>query len=102
MRNATMTIWVMVAVLIVSGQVMAFTQYNDGGTYNISTTINDDVWVDWEAPGMGTTVNMVDGGYVPISYSLQSFNDSKINFMWGSQATYFYAHDNSQVTVSAG
>jgi hypothetical protein len=28
---------------------MAFTQYNDGGTYDITTAINDDVWVDYQS-----------------------------------------------------
>jgi len=41
-------------------------QYNDGGTYDIATTINDNVWVDWETPGMGTTVNVLAGGEIPI------------------------------------
>ena len=53
-----MTIWVMVVILFVSSQAKGWTQYNDGETHGISTTINDDVWVDWEAPGMNTTVSV--------------------------------------------
>ena len=51
MKDSRMTIWVMVVVLVIAvGQGFGLTQYNDGGTHDISTTINDDVWVDWNDP----------------------------------------------------
>ena len=78
MRNARITILVMVVILVVSGQAMALTQYNDGGTYNITTTINDDVWVDW-ATSAGTTVNIQEGGTIPSPYRIVTWSHSNIN-----------------------
>jgi len=57
---------VLLGVIIIAAPCAAEIQYNDGGTYDIATTINDNVWVDWETPGMGTTVNVLAGGEIPI------------------------------------
>lgn len=101
MRSRSLTIWVMVAIVFVSGQAMGWTQYNDGGTHDITTTINDDVWVDWEAPGIGTTVNVMSGASIPNPNKLQGFNDSSLNISSGSVYDLF-VNDSSQVTMSGG
>lgn len=44
MRNARMIICLMATVLVMTtGQGFGWTQYKDGGTHNINSTINDDV-----------------------------------------------------------
>ncbi len=98
--KASLRISMCVMVAVVSSQARGLIQYNDGGTYNISTTVNDDVWVDWEAPEKGTTVNVLSGGNIPSPYKLQVFQDSRLNISDGS-AYHLDAHDNSQVTVSS-
>jgi len=55
-----------VVVLFAGSNAIALTQYKDGGTHDIITTINDDVWVDWEAPGRGTTVNMLSSDLIDL------------------------------------
>ncbi len=101
MKTKSMTIWVMVLVLCVSSsQVMAWIQYNDGGTHDITTTINDDVWVDWDSPGVGTTVNMLEGG--SIADTLKGFEDSIINILGGSIGHELYSHDSSRLNISGG
>jgi len=89
-------------VLCVSGQVMALTQYNDGGTYDITTTINDDVWVDWQTPSMGTTVNLLGCGNIPHDYGMRAYEDSVININGGSLGASFLIHNRSQVDMSDG
>ena len=101
MFRKSVTVWVMVLVLFVSSQVMALTQYNDGGTYDITTTINDDVWVDWNAPGKQTTVNLLTGAEIPSPYKLQGFNDSSLTIS-GGPVSYLDTYDSTQVTMSGG
>lgn len=100
MRSRNVTIWVTVVILcLASSQAMAWTQFKDGQIHNIDYQIDDDVWVDWEAPGMETTVNLLDGG--GISNNLQGFEDSSINILGGS--TYnLWAYNSSEVTMSGG
>lgn len=101
MRNRRMTIWVMVVIVFVSGQAMGWTQYNDGGTHDISTTINDDVWVDYQTPGMGTTVNLINNGVIPWGYDLNVFENGIINIDGGS-SSFLNTYNNSVVTMTSG
>lgn len=103
MTNARTTIWVMAVVLsLASPPLMAWTQFKDGQIHNIDYEINDDVWVDWEAPGMETTINLIYGGNVPFPYELQGYNDSRINISGGTIAYFLRAFDNSHVYISSG
>ena len=103
MRNKSLTIWVVV-MSVCLGVVPAFgwTQFKDGWTHDITTTINDDVWVDYQAPGMETTVNWLGGGAMPFGYELHGYNDSHINMFGGSIGGYLRSYDNSHVNVSGG
>ena len=101
MRSSRMTIWVMVAIVFVNGQAMGWTQYNDGGTHDITSTINDDVWVDWNSPEMGTTVNILESGAIPHPYGLRGYEDSIINIFDGPIG-HVYAYDNCQLTITGG
>jgi hypothetical protein len=103
MKNARMTICLVAAVLtIATGQGFGLTQFKDGGTHNINSTTNDDVWVDYLAPGKQTTVNLLNGGYIPQPYKLQGYNDSRINISGGSVGYFMYANERSQITMSSG
>ncbi len=87
-----------VVICLMSSQAMAMVMYQDGGTYDIATTINGDVWVDWASPAMGTTVNVLSGGSI---YQLQGFHDSIVTMSGGSVQD-LRVHDNSQFTMSNG
>lgn len=100
MKNARMTIWLVVLVAImVTNQGFGWTQFNDGGTYDIDYEVND-VWVDYSAPNMQTTVNLINGGVISPG-KLNGYNDSKINIS-GGKAGVVNAYDNSQVTMNSG
>ena len=102
MKKARMTICLMAAVLLMAtNQGFGTVYFNDGGTHNISSTINDTVWVDYHSPGMQTTVNLLNGGRIS-SYNLEGFSDSRINISGGSVGNYLNALENSQVTMSDG
>jgi hypothetical protein len=102
MKKAEITICLMAAVLfIAAGQGFGWTQFKGGGTHNIDYTINDDVWVDYLAPGMQTTVNLLNSGDIPSPYKLQGFNNSRINISGGT-VNYLQTYNSSQVTMSGG
>jgi len=66
MKSRSLTV-VMVAALIVLCRPKAFAllQFNNGGVHDIDYQIDTDVWVDYAAPGMQTTVNLLLGGFWP-------------------------------------
>ena len=84
---------VVVTVLsLATSQGFGWTQYKDGGTHNISSTINDDVWVDYQAPGMQTTVNVLEGASIHNPYILQGFHESRID-IYGGYLAVIYRQD---------
>jgi len=95
------TFFGVIILLLTTSQVMGLTQFNDGEIHDVNSVINDDVWVDWEEPGMNTTVNLLAGGAIASEYKLQGYEDSIINVSGGS-IWELYAHDSSQVDVSGG
>jgi hypothetical protein len=107
MKNIGMTIMMVSAILaMIAGQGFSANKFNDGGTYNINYDIgsypdyDNEVWVDYQAPGMQTTVNLFAGGNVG---DLVGFNDSRINVLGGTVgAGVLEARDNSQVTILGG
>jgi hypothetical protein len=55
MKKIRMTIWMVSTVLVTAaGQGFGDIYLNDGATHNINYTVNDYVWVDYQAPGMQT------------------------------------------------
>jgi len=102
MRSTKITIWVAVAVLFMAtGQGFGgLTEFKDGGTHNIDYTINNQVWVDYESPGMQTTVNLLNGGIISNS-QLITYQDSRANITGGSVYV-LDALDRSQVTMYDG
>jgi hypothetical protein len=75
--------------------------FDDGEIHNIDYFINDDVWVDWDAPGMQTTVNFLDGGSMAVGSQLHGYNDSHINISGGYTYT-LRVYDNTQVDITGG
>jgi len=103
MRNVKMTIWVMAmgVCLCVLPAFGSYLDLNDGGTYNISWQISDTVRVDYESPGIRTTVNFLVGGYILDGQDLKGYEDSYINISGGSVED-FFAWDNTHVNISDG
>lgn len=78
-----------------SGNNMSF---SDGGIHNIDYEIDAfSVSVDYQNPGMQTTVNWFDGKIL----RLHGYEDSVVN-MYGGLMESFRVYDNSQVTISGG
>ncbi len=107
-RSVKMTIWALLMSACL-GVLPAFsyggyTYFNDGGTHNIDYLISPHVYVDYEAPGMQTTVNLLAGGSVGqgSGWNLYGYNDCHINVSGGAIGGYLYAFDNSQVDISGG
>ncbi len=86
---------------LASPEVMAWTQFNDGATHDINYAINDDVWVDWQSPGMGTTVNLQNGAEIMSTYEMRTFENSVVN-MYGGSVYAYIAYDSSRLDMSDG
>lgn len=103
-RNAAVLGVVMVVSCLCFGlpRANAVIDFNDGGIYDIDYEIDDDVRVDWEAPGMETTVNLLAGGAITPGYGLYGYNDSRINIFGGSVGYWLRAYDSTRVEISSG
>jgi len=99
----TRTIVCLLVLLFGVNQANGLVQFKDGLVHVIDYTINDDVWVDYQAPGMQTTVNLFTGGEIIFAEQsvLKGFNDSRLNIS-GGHVDYLFAYDNSHVTISNG
>ena len=91
------TILVVCLVLSKAGDAVDF---NDGGTHDVNITFNDDVWVDYESPGVGTIFNLLSGG--SITGNLVGYEDGYINISGGTLSGDLLAWDNCQVSFSNG
>jgi len=89
-----------VAVSLGSTAAQAVIYFNDGGVNNIDWTISDEVGVDYQAPGMQTTFNLLTGGYV--RNSLIGYEDSRINLLGGRVWRALGSFGRSKVNISAG
>ncbi len=87
---------------LAASPVLGVVDFNDGGIYDIDYLINDTVRVDYEAPGMQTTVNLLDGGMIIWRYFLAAYENSHVNILGGFINGGLQAHGSSRVDVSAG
>jgi hypothetical protein len=102
MRSKRAEILAAVAAFFVSASpIMAVVEFNDGGVWDIDYEIIDDVWVDFETPGIGTTVNILDGADMPALWTLTGWEDSTLNILDGSLFG-LDARNRTQATVSGG
>lgn len=76
-------------------------RFSDGGTHNIDYTVDEDILVDFESPGLWTTLNMLDGASVLSPYRIRGYADSTVTVS-GGLIDRLHAYDNSQVTTSGG
>ncbi len=98
--NIEKTILAMVVVLcLTNSQIMAQIEFKDGQTYNIDYQIKDDVWVDHQASGMETTINLLDGGE---TYDLIGYKNSHLNISGGMIGGDLLAWHDSQINISGG
>lgn len=103
MRNARTTIWVIVVVLsVASSPVLAWIGFADGGIHDITYEINEYVRVDYQAPGLSTTLNLLDDGNIAYPSHLQTYEDSIVNLLGGSIGMSLYASGRSHINVSIG
>ena len=102
MRRRSVEILAAAVVLFVSvSPVMAGIEFKDGMTHDIDYQINEPVSVDYESPGLQTTLNILDGATIPSGYYVTSWEDSIINILGGSM-NWLRARDRSLGTASGG
>jgi len=74
--------------------------FNDGGEHIINYEVHDVVYVDEASPGVGTKVNLLDGGW--IHAWLDAYEDSRINILGGQVSGSVHAYGRSNVTMTGG
>ncbi len=92
----------MAVVLSLAGSpALGYVDFDDGLVHDIDYEISDSVRVDYGAPGMETTVNLLASGSM---ISLNTYEDSQINILGGSieYPGGLSAKDSSQVDISGG
>jgi len=93
------SIFLAIAILFLGiGQGFGATYFNDGGTHNINYS-ESYVYVDQGAPGMNTTVNLLNGGSI---WKWWAYEDSRINISGGSVGLWLVPYGRTQVTMSGG
>lgn len=99
MRNASAIIRLIFAYLVIAaGQVYGLIEFKDGGTHEISGSYqSESIYVDYQAPGMGTTVIMNDG----LLGGLHAFNSGRAE-VWGATVDGLSASDTSDVAIFSG
>jgi hypothetical protein len=91
-----------VVVSLASSPSLAL-HFSDGQVHDINYEIEDNVYVDRDAPGMRTIVNLLDGGRIMRqSGSLEAHEDSRINIFGGAIEDDVWIYDSSQVNMSGG
>jgi hypothetical protein len=74
--------------------------FNDGGEHIIDYTVTEPVYVDQDSPGVGTEVDLLDGGL--IQAWLNAYEDSRVNILGGRVNTSVWAYDRSNVAIVGG
>ncbi|OQA01850.1 MAG: hypothetical protein BWY69_01250 [Planctomycetes bacterium ADurb.Bin401] len=84
MKNVRMVFSLIALVSVMAAsQGFAITQIRDGGVHNISNLVNDTIWVDFESPGLRTTVNVLNGAEISGGDDLAGYNECTLNVSGG-------------------
>lgn len=94
-------------LLILNSSVFAYeTMYlNDGGYHKFDYVYIGMVFVDRDNPGVGTQVEVVDGGGIAPNTgygSISAYNDSVITMSGGEIGWTLAANDRSKATLTGG
>lgn len=94
---------VLIAVIVVLVQcrsASAVLTLADGGHHIIDYTVNTLLKIDRDAPGMGTTVDLIEGGTI-IAW-VDAYEDSRFNMSGGRIDGSLDGWDNSRLTITGG
>lgn len=93
---------IITALSMVCSAAFSTVTFKDGGYHPIDYRINDAVEVDPGTPGVGTHVELTDGGWIHHGSSIGLFNDSKLTVSGGKTDWSVWALDNSVFNMSGG
>jgi hypothetical protein len=99
MKCLNVVVFVTAVLSMAAQQGFGVIDFNDGGTHDISSAINDDVQVAPDYMDMATTVNFLDGSQILSPYGLEGGLNSIINIYGGSIASW---DTTGQLTMSGG
>lgn len=99
-NQRTWTVMIALVLSVAGSPVLAVVAFNDGQIHDIDYEIDDCVQVDYQAPAMRTTLNLLGGGN--IQDYIRGCEDSQINILGGLIDGYVQAYDRSQLRISGG
>jgi hypothetical protein len=89
-----------IVVLLYCDYAAAVLVFNDGGTHIINYAVYEPVYVDQSAPGVGTKVDLLDGGL--IQAWIDAHQDSRVNILGGRVSGSVNAYGASHIAVVGG
>jgi hypothetical protein len=103
MQNAAMRCAVVMAVLaMTAAQGLAVYHYNDGGNHIITWAHSEYVLIDFNKPGMNTSVIFDSGSAITGDYDLYGYQDCQILLNGGVLNHDLNAYNNTEVTIQSG
>jgi hypothetical protein len=96
-----------VLILLLSNALYGYVSvyFNDGQYHKIDYVLDAQVFVDKDAPGVGTQVELVDGGGIAPGQgygSIYAYNDSQVTVSGGEMGWTLAAIDRSKVSLTGG
>ena len=89
-----------ISLFIFSWQLQANVVFEDGLWHTINYTINDNVIVDYDKPGVGTTVEILNGGW--IKGSISAYSDSHLIISGGIVDSSVGVFSNGNLSIYGG
>ncbi len=89
-----------VVVLSICCDHAAALVFKDGGAHIIDYAVYEPVYVDQSAPGVGTKVDLLDGGLI-LAW-IDAYQDSRVNILGGRVSGSVNAYGASHITVVGG
>ncbi len=92
--------------ILIGSTSLAIDYYDlhDGGHYVIDYNVEERTGISWmrvdyASPGVGTTVDFIEGGW---TNGMEAYHDSILNVYEGVVSDTLFTYDNTQVTVTGG
>ncbi len=100
MKSARMTLWVMVALSLVSSKACGSIVYDFGGEHDIDFVVADSLVIADHSSGAATIVNLLDAGRP--RHHTEVHGSSVFNIVGGRTSDTVMAYSNSHVSLSSG
>ena len=96
-----LTLTIIIILFVLNPHLFGNVSFNDGQVHNVDYEINGHVLVDYQSPGMQTTVNWLNGASTTSNYTIRAYENSNV-YHSGALCYFIRALDSSKIVVSGG